>query len=473
MGRRLEEFRSLKDGQVKMYTCGPTVWNFPHIGNYRTFLFEDLLRRFLKYSGYKVTQVMNLTDVDDRIIRICKEGHLDIYEFTEKYAKSFYEDLDFLNIERAEVYPRATQHVPDMVRIIEGLLSKGIAYKGEDDSIYYKISSFRDYGKLSGLKLEELKPGARVKQDDYTKETAQDFALWKSWDEADGDVFWEASSLGKGRPGWHIECSAMSMKYLGDQFDIHTGGVDNIFPHHENEIAQSEAYTGITFARYWMHSEHLLINDQKMAKRLGNFITVKDLRDRGIDGSTLRFSLLSAHYRQQLNFSEKSLEQAAASVKRINEFNERINERIHSLTNNTSAKEESKADALALKLAEDARKQYSEALSNDLDTQRALATVFVFISNANKLLDQEKVGLAGATALSEFITKDFDMIFAVLKKKNEELSPEVSALLSEREDARRRKDWKNSDALRASLLELGIEVQDTPQGQKWRIVATH
>ena len=239
---------------------------------------------------------MNLTDVDDRIIKMCRENNLDLYEFTEKYAKAFFDDLDFLGVERAEFYPRATKHVPEMVQIIEGLLEKGIAYRSEDGSVYYSIAKFPEYGRLSGLKIGELKAGARVRQDDYDKDSAQDFALWKAWDKDDGKIYWE-TSLGKGRPGWHIECSAMSIKYLGEQFDIHTGGVDNIFPHHENEIAQSEGYTGRKFVNYWLHSEHLLINEAKMAKRLGNFLTVKDIRDKGVDGETLRLLLLSGHYR--------------------------------------------------------------------------------------------------------------------------------------------------------------------------------
>ena len=266
-----------------MYTCGPTVWNYPHIGNYRTFLFEDLLRRFLRYSGYNVTQVMNLTDVDDRIIKICRENDTSLSELTEKYSKAFFDDIDFLAFEKAEFYPRATMHIPEMVEIIQGLLEKGIAYRSEDGSVYYSIAKFPGYGQLSGLKIGELKAGARVNQDDYDKDSARDFALWKAWDKDDGQIYWE-TSLGKGRPGWHIECSAMSMKYLGEHFDIHAGGVDNIFPHHENEIAQSEGYTGKRFVNYWLHSEHLLINEEKMAKRLGNFLTVKDIRDKGVDG---------------------------------------------------------------------------------------------------------------------------------------------------------------------------------------------
>ncbi|MHB8699663.1 MAG: cysteine--tRNA ligase [Nitrososphaerales archaeon] len=462
LGRAMQEFKPLKEGEVRMYTCGPTVWNYPHIGNYRTFLFEDMLRRFLKYSGYRVTQVMNLTDVDDRIIKVCREQNVDLYEFTEKYAKAFFEDLDFLNVERTEYYPRATRHVPEMVTIVEGLLAKKIAYKGEDGSIYYKISEFPGYGKLSGLKLSELKSGARVRQDDYTKETAQDFALWKAWDESDGNIFWEAPSLGRGRPGWHIECSAMSMKYLGETFDIHTSAVDNIFPHHENEIAQSEAFTGKQFARYWLHSEHLLINDQKMAKRLGNFITVKELREKGVNGVTLRFSLLASHYRQQMNFSEKSLEQASSSVKRINEFVARLKE--------TAPGKDELAEVQ--KLVTETRAKYVSALNNDLDSPSALASVFEFITTANRLIDQGRADKVGLALMSEFIEKDFDSIYGILKTNaisKAVLPPKGAPLLKEREDARKAKDWKRSDTLREELNAIGVIVQDTPQGQKWRL----
>ncbi|HZW55059.1 MAG TPA: cysteine--tRNA ligase [Nitrososphaerales archaeon] len=467
MGRKLEEFKPINEGEVRMYTCGPTVWNFPHIGNYRTFLFEDMLRRFLECRGFKVTQVMNLTDVDDRIIKVCRENNYDIYDFTEKYAKSFFEDLRFLNIERADYYPRATQHVAEMVKIIEGLLAKKAAYRGEDGSIYFKISAFPEYGKLSGLKVEELKPGARVSQDDYTKESAQDFALWKAWDENDGKVFWE-TSLGRGRPGWHIECSAMSMKYLGEEFDIHTGGVDNIFPHHENEIAQSEAFTGKKFARYWLHSEHLLINEEKMSKRVGNIITIKDLKDKGVEGRTLRLALLSGHYRAQLNFTEKSLDQAASSIKRIDEFMFRLQSSLGS----NPKEQESAADAEAAKLADTSSEKFVSAMNNDLDTPSALAVVFDFISSGNKLLDQGSLGRRGLSRLANFMLKDFDPIFGIVKvtapPSESQLSAEDLLMLRQRDEARARKDWKLSDELRRKLSYHGIEVQDTPSGQKWR-----
>jgi cysteinyl-tRNA synthetase len=461
LGHELQTFKPITEREVRMYTCGPTVWNYPHIGNYRTFLFEDLLRRFLRYEGYKVTQVMNLTDVDDRIIKVVREKGMKLQDFTSTYEKAFFEDLDFLRIERAEVYPKATDHIPEMVKIIEGLLSKGIAYRSEDASVYYSIGKFLPYGRLSGLRLGELKAGARVRQDDYEKGSAQDFALWKAWDPADGDVFWD-TPLGKGRPGWHIECSAMSMKYLGDHFDIHTGGVDNIFPHHENEIAQSEAYTGKKFANYWLHSEHLQIKETKMSKRLGNVITIKDLRDRGIDGLTVRFFLLSGHYRAPLNFTDSSLDQAAASVKRINEFVSRLRQ--------TDVQTDAGSfDEKATTLANETRAEFVRALENDLDAPAALAATFRLISEGNSLLDREKPGTVGVEGLQRFMIDDFDEIFSVVQEVGEiQLPPEVSSLLAERDKARKDKNWSKADELRNRLQSLGIEVQDTPQGQKWR-----
>jgi cysteinyl-tRNA synthetase len=465
MGRKLEEFKPLNDKEVRMYTCGPTVWNYAHIGNFRSFLFEDLLRRYLKYRGYKVTQVMNITDVDDRIIKTLKETKISLQELTEKYTKAFFDDLDYLRIDHAESYPRATNHIQEMVDIIEGLLGKGYAYRGDDGSIYYNISKFRNYGRLSGLKVSDLKPGVRVRQDDYTKESAEDFALWKAWDESDGDVFWE-TSVGKGRPGWHIECSAMSMKYLGETFDMHTGGVDNMFPHHENEIAQSEAYTGKQFVKYWMHNEHLLVKDEKMAKRLGNFVTVAELRERGVDGIALRFFLLSAQYRTQLSFRENSLEQAAASVKRISEFVSRL-EGVAELGSSTT---DSHASNEVRELVERTRASYMGALDNDLDTPRALAGVFEFITLVNKMLDLKEVDSAGARLVLEFMDRDFGSVFAVVETGSDDasVSPEAKKLLREREEARKMKNWALADSIRMQLGKLGIEVQDTQQGQKWR-----
>jgi cysteinyl-tRNA synthetase len=470
-GRELQEFVPIKKGEVKIYTCGPTVWNYSHIGNFRTFLFEDLLRRYLKYKGYKVTQVMNITDVDDRIIKMCREKKTSLKEFTKPYTRAFFQDLDFLGIERAEFYPRATDHIDEMVAIIQRLLDKGFAYKSDDDSIYFKISTFPNYGKLSGLKLDELKTGARVRQDDYDKASAQDFALWKAWDDNDGEIFWE-TTLGKGRPGWHIECSAMSMKYLGEHFDIHTGGVDNIFPHHENEIAQSEAYTGKKFVNYWLEAEHLLMNNVKMAKRLGNFVTIRELREGGISGRALRFFLLKGQYRTQLNFTDQSLEQAESSVRRINEFVLRLEEVANDNAGLADSKTPLDSSETIKKLVSKARVDYVNFLDDDLDTPRALAVVFEFIARGNKLLDAGHVNAVEAREMLDFMLRDFDSLFAVVTPGSgadmQGISDEIKRMLEERALARKEKNWKLADEIRSRLLEAGIEVQDTPQGQKWR-----
>jgi cysteinyl-tRNA synthetase len=467
LGHKLEQFVPIREGEVRLYTCGPTVWNFPHIGNYRTFLFEDLLKRFLRYRGFKVSHVMNLTDVDDRIIKVCNENGIGLKELTGKYTKAFFEDLEFLRVELADHYPRATDYVNEMVEIIRGLLVKKFAYKTDDGSIYFSITKFPHYGELSGIKQAELKVGARVRVDDYGKDSAEDFALWKAWDEKDGKIFWE-TPIGKGRPGWHIECSAMSMKLLGAHFDIHTGGVDNIFPHHENEIAQSEGYTGEKFVNYWLHCEHLLVNEAKMAKRLGNFVTVRDLRERGADGPTLRYFLLSGHYRSQLNFAENSLEQAAGSVKRINEFVSRLTDALR----NVELNENGSLDAEALSLVIKTRESYVSALDRDLDVPSALAVVFDLIAKGNRLLDRGNLGRRAVLSLLEFMKNDFDALFAVLvPEEKESLGVLEIRLLEERQNARRMKDWKLSDELRKRLLALGVEVQDTSQGQKWRTVA--
>lgn len=466
-GRKLEEFVPINDRQVKMYTCGPTIWNYAHIGNYRTFLFEDLLKRYLRYRGFSVKHVMNLTDLDDRIIKMCKERGVGLKELTDPYARAFFEDIDYLRVERADLYPRASEHIPEMVRLVEGLLQKGYAYKSEDGSVYFSIARFPRYGKLSGLKLDELKAGARVRQDDYDKNSAQDFALWKAWDENDGTIFWD-SPLGRGRPGWHVECSAMSMKYLGEHLDIHTGGVDNMFPHHENEIAQSEGYTGEKFVNYWLEAEHLLANGEKMAKRLGNYITVRDLRERGVDGNTLRYFLLSAQYRTQLNFTDQSLEQARASVRRLDEFVARLDDALDRVE--TGKNDDADGDSVA-SLVERTRRDFTSAMDDDLDAPRALAVIFDYVSESNRLIDQGRLGVGSLHMMRDFMVKEFDSVFAVLSRKSvseEPIGVEAKKLLEERARARAEKDWARADELRRKLLDLGYEVQDTPGGQRPR-----
>jgi len=456
--RKKEKFVPLEEGKVRIYTCGPTVYDYAHIGNFRTFVFQDLLRRWLEYRGFKVIQVMNITDVDDKTIRGARKRNIPLREYTDYYMKAFFEDIEVLNLEKAEYYPRATEHIPEMVELIKRLMEKGCAYRGEDGSIYYDISKFKDYGKLSKLKIEELKPGARVKVDEYGKEEARDFALWKAWDEEDGDVFWE-TEIGKGRPGWHIECSTMAMKYLGETIDIHSGGVDLIFPHHENEIAQSEAATGKPFARYWLHSEHLLVEGRRMAKRYGNFYTLRDLIKRGYDPKAIRYLLMSTHYRQQLNFTFEGLEAAKGAVDRLTTFVRRLLE-----ADGTGCGEEIK------RLIADVQKRFESAMDDDLNISVALAALFDFVRDVNKLMDENKLSRKEAEEVYDLMMK-FDKVLGVIGevKAEEKLPPEAEELIRRREEARKAKDWATADRIREQLRAMGIILEDTPQGVKWRI----
>lgn len=457
--RRKEKFVPLEKGKVKMYTCGPTVYDFAHIGNFRAFVFEDLLRRWLEYCGYKVIHVMNITDVDDKTIAAARKKGISLREYTEHYTQAFFEDITALNIEKAHYYPRATEHIPEMVALIKKLLEKGYAYRGEDGSIYYAISKFKDYGKLSKIRVKELKPGARVKVDEYGKEEAHDFALWKAWDEEDGDVFWE-TELGKGRPGWHIECSAMSMKYLGETFDIHCGGVDNIFPHHENEIAQSEAATGKQFVRYWLHNEYLLVEGRKMSKRFGNYYTLRDLLAKGYDPKAIRYLLMSTHYRQQLNFTFEGLEAAKNAVDRLTNFMYRL----------LDADGEGCGEKIG-SLMENVQKRFEEAMCDDLNIAVALAAIFNFVREVNKLMDDNKLSRGEAEQVYELMMR-FDKVLGVIgevKKEEEKLPKEAEELIRKREEARKVRDWETADKIRERLKAMGVIVEDTPQGVKWRI----
>jgi len=454
--RQKEAFNPITPGEVRMYTCGPTVYNYAHIGNFRAFLFEDLLKRWLKHRGFKVLHVMNLTDVDDKTIKGSQIQNVSLKQYTEFYTKAFFEDARNLNVEPANHYPKATEHIPEMVAMIEKLLEKGYAYKGEDDSIYFAISKFKAYGRLSKIKLTKLKTGARVKVDEYAKEEAQDFALWKAWTTEDGDVFWE-TKLGKGRPGWHIECSAMSMKYLGQNFDIHCGGVDNIFPHHENEIAQSEAATGKPFANYWLHNEHLLVEGKRMAKRYGNYYTLRDLVARNCDLRAIRFLLLSTHYRQQFNFTFEALEAAKSGIERIENLMRRLPDSKGTGDQVKSAQ-----------LIERVQNQFGAAMDDDLNTKAALASVFDFVREVNNLIDANKLTAAEARKVQTFITS-FDSIFGILSDTREEnLSQEAQELISKRESARTVKDWKTADELRQKLKTMGYVIEDSAQGVRWR-----
>ncbi len=454
--RKKEIFKPLENGKVKMYTCGPTVYDFAHIGNFRAFLFEDLLKRWMIQRSFKVTHVMNLTDIDDKTIKGSQKQGIPVRQFTDFYVKAFFEDIKALNIQPADNYPKATDHVPEMITLIQILMSKGIAYKGEDSSIYFSVCKFSDYGKLAKIKVGELKAGARVSQDEYAKEEAQDFALWKAWTPEDGDVFWE-TELGKGRPGWHIECSAMSMKYLGETFDIHCGGIDNMFPHHENEIAQSEAATGKKFVNYWMHNEHLQVEGKKMSKSQGNFYSLRDLLAKGCDPIAIRYLLISTHYRQQFNFTFEGLEAAKGAVDRLRNFVRRLHDTDGKDSNGKVATLIAKAQAC-----------FGGSMDDDLNIGIALASLFDFVRDVNNLLDTNLVSKAEAADVGGLMMS-FDAVLGVIGKVEveEALPSDIDALVQKREQARKAKNWKEADAIRTQLKGMGIVLEDTAQGIRW------
>ncbi len=433
LGRKKEVFKPIKKAQVGMYVCGPTIYNYVHIGNLRAYIFGDILRRYLKFSGYKVKEVMNLTDVEDKTIRDSQKAGKKLKDFTKVYEKAFLEDISALNIETPEVIPKATEHIKEMVAIIKKLLDKKIAYKA-DDGIYFSINKFKDYGKLSGINLEELKEGAskRVAKDEYDKDSAHDFALWKFYDKSDGDVFWD-TELGKGRPGWHIECSAMSSKYLGQTFDIHTGGIDLVFPHHENEIAQSEAANDKPFVKYWMHNEWVLVDGKKMSKSLNNFYRLSDVSTKGFSPLDLRYFYLTKIYRQQLNFTWKGLEASKTALQRLRN--------ILSETKNDKKTNKKYLD------------EFKKAMDDDLNTPNALQVLW-------KLIRDEK-------AQGKINTiKEMDKVFGLklLEKEKVSVSADVKALVKERDEARKNKEWDKSDSLRDKIKKLGYQVNDTPDG---------
>lgn len=465
---RLEPLEPLHPGEVRIYTCGPTVYDFAHIGNFRTFVFQDVLRRFLRQRGYRVMQVMNLTDVDDRIIQNAAAAKISIREYTEKYIQAFLADMDALHLEQPEEMVRATDHVEDMVALIERLKQKGVTYQS-DGSIYYSIAKFPQYGRLSKVDMTGIQPGARVETDRYEKADARDFALWKA--PKPGEHFWE-TKIGPGRPGWHIECSTMAMKYLGDTLDIHTGGIDLAFPHHENEIAQSEAATGHRFVRLWLHAEHLIIDGEKMSKSLGNFFTLRDLFAKGQKPSTIRYLLLSVPYRRQLNFTEDGLKQAANSTERMRNFMTRLK------TANFPA---GSTPAIESRAAE-AERDFDAGLADDLNTAVALAAVFDLIRDANSAMDRADFRQQDATRLVATMEK-FDQILNLLVDDDDEklaklgfgpaeprmTAPEVDALIEERNAARKRRDFKRSDEIRQQLADSGIIVEDMKDGTvRWK-----
>jgi cysteinyl-tRNA synthetase len=464
---KAEPFTPQTPGEVRMYTCGPTVYDYAHIGNYRTFVFQDILRRFLKFRGFKLIHVMNLTDVDDRIIANAAAAGIGIREYTEKYAQAFFEDCKTLNIEAPEHWVRATDHIGDMVKLIERLRQKSFTYPSEG-SIYYRIAKFPEYGKLSKIDVSGIQAGARVEVDRYEKESARDFALWKA--PKPGEHFWE-TEIGPGRPGWHIECSAMAMRFLGETLDIHTGGIDLAFPHHENEIAQSEGATGKPFVRYWLHAEHLLVEGEKMSKSLGNFFTLRDLFAKGHKPSALRFALASVPYRKQLNFTFDGLQSAASSVERLRNFADRLN---------TAKFPVGQSNGMAERIAA-AAKEFDAALADDLNTAEALAAVFDLVREANIAMDKGEFHQGNVAATQELLA-NFDAIFAVLKDEDaaklkalgygagtEISDAEIEKLVAERQAARQRRDFAESDRIRKELAGRGIILEDSRDGSvRWK-----
>ena len=453
--RQLEDFepRDPASRKLDIYTCGPTVYSRAHIGNFRAYIFEDLLQRHLELRGYKVHRVMNITDVDDKTIRGAREAKIALRKFTEQFKRAFFEDIETLRIKRADEFPSATdqRYIDRMIEMIATLISRGLAYQAEDKSVYFRINKFPDYGKLAHFDLTQLQSTGRVKHDEYDKEHIGDFALWKAWDEEDGDVDWE-SPWGRGRPGWHIECSAMATALLGDQIDIHCGGVDNIFPHHEAEIAQSEGVTGKKFVRYWLHCAHLLVDGQKMSKSLGNFYTLPDLLKKGYTGREIRYALMRVHYRAPLNFTWEGMEEARQALARIDEWLVRLRETAGDKIDNKN---------VDLELGP----QFEEALDDDLNISAALGFLFESIRETNRAMDRNELDAVSAKAWLTW----WERVNSVLALEIETalvLPADVAQLAEQRENARREKNWKRSDELRDQILELGWETRDTKDGQK-------
>lgn len=472
--RRKEEFKPIHKNEVRLYSCGPTVYNFAHIGNFRSFIFVDILKRYLKFKKYKVKHVMNITDVDDKIIKKCSENNFSLEEYTDKYREAFFDDLETLNIQKADIFPKATAHISDMVKMIEKLLDNGIAYRTDDGSIFFNINKFPDYGKLQKLNSDQMKKGERVETDEYNKDSAYDFALWKGYKPEDGDIFWD-TEIGKGRPGWHIECSAMSGKYLGETFDIHTGGVDLIFPHHENEIAQSEAANGKKFVNYWMHCEYLGLKDSKMSKSLGNTVYIKDLIKKNYSARAIRYVLLSAHYRQKLNFSVEQLDSTEKTLKKFDDFLYELN----NVENNNVENEK------IIDLSNKMLQKFENVMDDDLNISAALGVVFKFLKQINKFkvanklsnLDKEKIinslkkidSVLGVIFAKETLkineTINLEEKLKTLKINEEEILKKIE----ERNEARKNKEWDKADKIRDELLKSGIELVDRKEETTYKI----
>ena len=438
--RRIEELKPLEGNEIRLYTCGPTVYNFAHIGNFRAYAFEDILRRVIQFNGMKIRQVMNLTDVDDKTIRGANAAGVALADYTKTYKDAFFADLAKLNIQPAEVYPAATDHIPEMIALVEKLMEKGIAYKSEDGSVYFKVREFPGYGKLAHIDFDRQRTGLRCAADEYDKENVGDFALWKAREESDGPVGWN-SPWGRGRPGWHIECSAMSMKYLGETFDLHTGGIDNLFPHHENEIAQAEAATGKEFVRTWMHCAHLRVNGEKMSKSAGNFYTLRDLVEKGYAGREIRYVLINAHYRTGLNFAFSALDDARKSLDKIDRC--------------VSQATDGEPPEWAKRHLDD----FTAAVNDDLNLPRAFAALFELVRDANGK------GASGTLGVFKRMDEVLGVIFFGNTKKSAEIPAEIQALLDRRAEARKSKNWAESDRIRDEIAAAGWTVKDSRDGQ--------
>ena len=454
--QKVEDFAPASDNTVRMYVCGPTVYNFAHIGNLRTFTFQDILRRWLRARGMDTLHVMNITDVDDKIIRTAVQQGVSIFDYTKPYEAAFLEDMATLRLQRPEMIVRATDHIGEMVALIQSLTEKGITYES-DGSIYYRIAKFPEYGKLSHNDFGGMIAGARVDVDEYEKENARDFVLWKN--KKEGEPSWD-TPIGDGRPGWHIECSAMAMKYLGETLDIHAGGIDLTFPHHENEIAQSEAVTGKPFARFWIHAEHLIVEGQKMSKSLGNYYTLRDVIEMGYQPEAVRYLLASVPYRNKLNFTFDGLKAAATSIERLRNFELRLKTDKFPEGSNADADKRT-AESLA---------RFEEAMDDDLNTANALGVLFEYIRETNTAMDSGAFNAANVAPVVALLAR-FDEVFDILKPTVAEggLTDEaIDALAAERVAAKKARDFARADAIRAELLEQGIILEDTKEGTRWK-----
>ncbi len=455
MTGRKRLFESLEPGHAKIYSCGPTVYNYAHIGNFRNFVFVDVLRRVLKLFGYQVTHVMNITDIDDKIIRDARKEGISTTELARRYEQAFFDDCRFLRLEKMEYHPRATEHIEEMKELVQRLIEKGVTYSS-GGSVYFRIGAFREYGKLSRIDLSSVKQGARVDTDEYSKDDARDFVLWKG--SRDGEPSWE-TPFGNGRPGWHLECSAMSSKYLGNTFDIHTGAEDLVFPHHENEIAQSEAAHGVPFVRYWLHCAFLNMKEQKMSKSLGNIITVHDLSERGANAAALRYFLLSVHYRKPLTFSEEAISASAAAVERIQAFHDRIR--------TVASLEPTGATGQQTEKILQYREDFMAGLADDLNTARSLGVLFEMIREINQVMDQHDLSADDARIGLNFLM-EADSVLAILNVDREILAEEIEQLIADRQAARKARNFAESDRIRDHLKAMGIVLEDTREGVRWR-----